>query len=390
MSHRCGAFLLMALLPLLSAVERPAGLGDVVDVRFWSYPDYTRVVVELDRSVEVEVRRLPADVKAERPERLYVDLPRIWVGRRYADGVEVGDGLLRDVRLGQNTLQSSRLVLDLEQYDRHRLLTLRSPDRVVLDVYGRRDGRDSHPGDASEPLSRLSMPLRSIRTVVVDPGHGGRDPGAIGLGGIREKDLNLEIARLLRKRLEQRGFQVMLTRDDDRTLDLEERTAVAESANGDLFISIHANASPRRSTRGLEIYYLDESHERHSLGVAARENGVPASEVDSLQRTLARLRVSEASVHSGQLAQLVHDEVVPSLRRNHRDFQDLGVKKGPFYVLFMSSMPSILVEAGFLTNRADVKLLRDDAFLEGLAEQIASGLERYRDRESHLASGVGG
>ena len=117
---------------------------------------------------------------------------------------------------------------------------------------------------------------------------------------------------------------------------------------------------------------------------------MPRSEVDSLQRTLARLRVSEASVHSGQLAQLVHDEVVPSLRRNHRDFQDLGVKKGPFYVLFMSSMPSILVEAGFLTNRADVKLLGDDVFLEALAEQIASGLARYRDRESHMASGVGG
>ena len=168
-----------------------------------------------------------------------------------------------------------------------------------------------------------------------------------------------------------------------------ERTAIAESSGGDLFVSIHANASPRRATRGLEIYYLDESHERHSLGVAARENGVPRSEVDSLQRTMARLRVSEASLHSGRLARVVHDELVPGLRKEHRDFRDLGVKKGPFYVLFLSSMPSILVEAGFLTNRSDAALLRDREFLAAMAEQIAEGLARYRGDGDKLAAGLG-
>jgi N-acetylmuramoyl-L-alanine amidase len=387
---------MLLLAPWLLAVERPPGLGDVEDVRFWSYPDYTRVVVEFSRPVEVaEVHRLEANSSAERPERLYLDLPRIWVGRRYLEGIPVGDGLLQGVRLGQNTLTRSRLVIDLERYDRHRLLTLRSPDRVVVDIYGSREKPESlrwpdRRGGEISPDSRLSMPLRSVRTVVVDPGHGGADPGAIGLGGIREKQLNLELARLLAKQLEEVGFQVVMTRNDDSTLSLEERTAIAESADGDLFVSIHANASPQRGTRGFEIYYLDESHERHSLGVAARENGVPPGEVDSLQRALAKLRVSEASNHSSRLAQAVHDTIVPGVGRAHRNFQDLGVKKGPFYVLFLSSMPSILVEVGFVTNRKDVALLRDGSFRETMAGSMAAGLARYRDQRLGEDAGAGG
>ena len=110
--------------------KRPPGLGDVTDVRTWSHPDYTRVVVELDRAIRVpDVKRLAANPKAGRPERLYLDLGETWVGRDYADGIPVGDGLLEAVRLGQNTLRNSRLVIDLARYDRHRLLTLRSPHR---------------------------------------------------------------------------------------------------------------------------------------------------------------------------------------------------------------------------------------------------------------------
>ena len=148
---------LALLLPLLLGVERPSGLGDVTDVRFWSYPDYTRVVVELTRETakDVDVRRLPADAKAGRPERLYLDLPKIWVGRRFVDGIPVSDGLLQGLRLGQNTLAVSRLVIDLERYQRHRLLMLRSPDRVVVDVYGSRGPGDpgaARPGAGLAPV----------------------------------------------------------------------------------------------------------------------------------------------------------------------------------------------------------------------------------------------
>jgi N-acetylmuramoyl-L-alanine amidase len=380
------AFLILGLLPLLLGVDRPPGLGDVREVRTWSYKDYTRVVLELSREVELPeagLVRLAANRRAGRPERLYLDVPGIWVGLRYEDGIEVGDGLLQGVRVGQNTLRRSRLVIDLERYDHHRLFTLASPPRIVVDVFGARKKRQR---DSS---GRLPAGLRRVHTVVVDPGHGGRDPGATGIGGLREKDVNLSIAKRLAKRLEGRGFEVVLTRDDDRSLNLEERTAIAESAGGDVFISIHANASRRAKTRGIEIYTLDENHERHSLDVAARENGVPASKLDPLQRALARLRVDEVGSHSERLASLVHDEVISAAKKTNRSQPDLGVKKGPFYVLFMSSMSSVLVETGFLTNKKDAELLRSAKYQRVLAESIAKGVAGYRQQmEQGLVSYV--
>ena len=375
-----GAWLLVGigcLVPFLLGVERPGGLGDVADVRTWSYDGYTRVVVELSRSVDVseaDLVRLSADARAGRPERLYLDVPGIWVGRRYEQGVEVGDGLLAGVRLGQNTLRRTRLVIDLDRYGDHRLFTLPSPPRIVVDVYGEGPSGDAGKGSGV----RLPTELRRVHTVVVDPGHGGKDPGAIGQGGLREKDVNLSIARALASKLDERGFEVVLTRDDDRTLTLEDRTARAESAGGDVFISIHANASRRQGARGFEVYTLDANHERHSLDVAARENGVPAARLDPLQRALAQIQVSEVGEHSARLAGLIHDNVIRAARVRDRSLPDLGVKKGPFYVLFMSRMSSVLVETGFVTNRRDARLLRSAPYRAMIAEQIAAGVDRYR------------
>jgi N-acetylmuramoyl-L-alanine amidase len=378
----------------LLGVERPKGLGDVREVRTWSYPDYTRVVVEMTRSVDLTedaVVRLAADERAKRPERLYVDVPGIWVGRRYVDGVPVGDGLLQGVRIGQNTLHASRIVIDLDRYADHRMFTLRSPDRVVIDVYGERGAVTVKPNSpkSTARARRLSMVSRPIQTVVIDAGHGGKDPGAIGVGGIREKDVNLRLSRMLARRLEARAFRVVMTRDADRFVDLEERTVIAESAGGDVFVSIHANASHNRRLRGIEIYYLDAGHRRHNLDVAARENGVARAELDTLQRTLAKLRVAEASHHSKALADTVHADLTGGLAQTFGGVPDLGVKQGPFYVLFMSSMPSILVETGFLTNRQDARLLRSDAYLDTVAAQIAAGIGHYRNRGRQLTADAG-
>jgi N-acetylmuramoyl-L-alanine amidase len=301
------------------------------------------------------------------------------VGRRYVDGIELGDGLLRGVRIGQYTVETSRVVLDLERYERHRLIELSHPPRVVIDVYGRRPGPQG--GDPARPAPGGRAP----RTVVLDAGHGGRDPGAIGVGGVREKAVTLKLAKELGPRLEDRGFRVVYTRENDRTLSLEERTAIAEAAGGDLFISLHANASRRRSVKGIETYYPDVDHARHTLRVAARENGVPRSELDDLQKTMAQLRAREVSPRSRRLAELVQAALVQGLPSSYGSVDDLGVKKGPFYVLFLSDMPAILVEVGFVTNRSEAKRLRDDRYLEVVAEHIASGLSRYRSSDATIA-----
>lgn len=365
------AFLAL-LLPLLLGVTRPPGLGDVSDVRHWSYDEYTRVVVELDRLVDTEVRRLPADGSSGRPERLYLDLPGVWVGRAYSDAIPVGDGLLRGIRLGQNTLRTTRLVIDLERYERHRLLILSSPPRVVVDVYGQR-ARPRHAGPRLHPAER------PVRRVVLDPGHGGRDPGAISRSGQREKDVVLRLALALRPRLVARGFEVVLTRDSDRTLELEERTALAEGVGGDLFVSLHANAAPSHRLRGIETYYLDKSHERHTVRVAAHENGISAAELDSLQRTVAGFRISEVSERSEQLARSVHRSMLDGMRNRFGQVNDLGIKKGPFFVLYLSDLPSILVEIGFLTHPEEERRLREPAYLNALADEIADGIVAYRE-----------
>jgi N-acetylmuramoyl-L-alanine amidase len=386
---RAAVALLIALAGGLAGITRPPSLLDVKEVRHWSYPDYTRVVIEL--TGEVALRNTPQLLPAvqDRPQRLYLDIDGVWVGTNFSEGLPVGDGLLRGVRIGQNTERAARVVLDLQNYSRHRVLVLSHPDRVVIDVYGSRRGDarpdgDATPHVAAAPPPRASEPppvpgyLRALQTVVLDPGHGGNDPGAIGVGGLREKDVTLRLAMALRPKLEARGFSVVMTRNGDRTLSLEERTAIAEASRGDVFISLHANAAPRRALNGIETYYPDANHERHSLRVAARENGVSRAQLNALQRTLANLRLSEVSPQSRRLAEHVQSEMVTGMPREFRPVVDLGVKKGPFYVLFLSSMPSVLVESGFVTHAKEAKRLRDDRYVNALAEQIAQGLADYR------------
>jgi N-acetylmuramoyl-L-alanine amidase len=388
MTRRNFVLLLLLISSIAMGVSRPRGLADVLDVRHWSYSDYTRVVVELSRPVETEVRHLAPDPSARKSERLYLDLPGIWVGRDYISGIPVGDGLLRAVRLGQNTLRTARVVIDVENYDRHRLLFLTHPDRLVIDVYGRRKAGTRRDGPGVPGVrrdDRLSPDAREVRTVIVDPGHGGADPGAIGVGGLREKDVTLRLSKLLSAKLRALGFRVVATREGDRSVSLEERTAIAEASNGDVFVSLHANSAPRRSVQGIETYYPDANHERHSLRVAMRENGVSRDQLNELQRTLAKLRIAEISPYSQRLASLVQRQLARALPSRYGKIQDLGAKKGPFYVLFLSNMPAILIEAGFLTNKSDAKRLRNSDYLDSVATQISTGLQRYRDSGSTLA-----
>ncbi len=364
-------------------------------VRHWSYDAYTRVVIEFSGPVETSIQRLPADAAAERPERLYFDLPGVWVGREWDTPQPVADGLLGTIRLGQFASDSARAVIDLARYERHRMFALTGPDRLVIDVFGPRAARSLDPGadlaaaerEAGSAAGGAAPPARKL-LVVLDPGHGGNDPGTLGARGMREKDITLAVARSAKRRLEARGFDVLLTRSSDRTLSLEERTAIAEGANGDVFVSIHVNAAPRTRVRGIETYYLDANHERHALGVAARESGVQPGQLDALQRVLAGFKVSEVGSRSARLASSVHREVVGGVRAAYGSVDDLGVKRGPFHVLFLSDAPAVLVEIGFLSNPTEAARLRSSLYREVIAEQIARGLSRFRsERVARVAGG---
>ncbi len=378
------------------AEDAHTGRTRVRAVRHWSSDAYTRVVIELSGPVATAIQRLPADRAAGRPERLYVDLPGVWVGRDWDAPQPVADGLLGTIRLGQFDSGSARAVIDLARYERHRMFALTGPDRLVIDVFGPRADRPPDPGidlAAAEREGALGRepappPFERKLLVVLDPGHGGDDPGTLGARGMREKDITLAVARSAKGRLEARGFDVLLTRSTDRTLSLEERTAIAEGANGDVFVSIHVNAAPRARVRGIETYYLDANHERHALGVAARESGVQPGQLDDLQRVLAGFKVSEIGSRSARLANSVHREVVGGVREAYGSVDDLGVKRGPFHVLFLSDAPAVLVEIGFLSNPTEAARLRSPLYREVIAEQIARGLSRFRsERSPRVAAG---
>jgi N-acetylmuramoyl-L-alanine amidase len=380
-----GAALVCALALGAAAPARGEARGAVRDVRHWSYGAYTRVVVELSQPVETVVREAPPDPASGTPSRLYLDLPGVWVGRSRDEPIPVRDGLLRRIRLGQNTRDTTRVVLDVERWDRYRLLHLAGPDRIVVDVFGpRRAG--AAPASVA-PAVRPSMELRPVQRIVVDAGHGGSDPGAIGWGRLREKEVTLRLARALRRELLARGFDVVLTREGDRTLSLLERTAIAEGAGGDLFVSLHANSARNRAASGIEVYTLDENAQRQTLRLAARENGVAPGQVDPLQRLLTRLRVSEASARADGLADVVYEEIVRGMGRRWPSVgAGRGRLRGPFYVLYLSDMPSILIETGFVTHKGDARRLRDPDYLDAMAAQVAQGIARFRDASAPLVA----
>ncbi len=345
----------LALLGLLclGAGVRPAGLGDVTDVRVSDHDRFSRVVVELSRRAHYRLQRISD------PARLYIDIDSTWIEppEREQRTSSRGSPLL-GVRGGQNTLQTARVVLELDSPDRdHRIFFLEQPFRIVTDVFAG---------------------ARPVRRVILDPGHGGKDPGASGRSRLREKDVVLRIAKRAKRELERAGLEVFLTRSRDVYLTLEERTTKANQLGGDMFVSIHANASPRRSTQGLETYLLDTRYDRQTARVAARENGTTVAALNDLQLILASLRLGYNERYAARLAQHVHRDLTRRLRSYHRPTRDLGVKRGPFLVLFQADMPAVLVEVGFLSNRGEAKRMRTDAFVQAAAEGIARGILAYR------------
>jgi N-acetylmuramoyl-L-alanine amidase len=231
-------------------------------------------------------------------------------------------------------------------------------------------------------------PQRRVNKIILDPGHGGKDPGAIGRLGTEEKTIVLDIARRVKKHLTQSGFEVILTRDSDDYVSLAERAEKAAKSGADLFVSIHANAAPNRSATGLETYFLSEAKTDWERAVAARENAAFERELanplikdnDPVTLILADLAQNEFLFESSELAGRIQEAALSAICA-----QDRGVRQANFYVLRNIFVPAVLVECGFLSNRQEEKLLRNPAHREKIARAIAQGIKNFtRDYESRL------
>ena len=217
-----------------------------------------------------------------------------------------------------------------------------------------------------------------IGRIVIDAGHGGHDSGTLGAGGIEEKDVVLDVALRLGKLLHDRlGAEIVYTRADDTFIPLETRTAIANKAQADLFISVHANSSQDDSARGVEVYYLNFTSDAEAMEVASRENAVSTQSVHQLSDLVKKIALKDKIDESRELAEDVDQSLYSGLTKGNEGLKNRGVKKAPFVVLIGANMPSILAEISFVTNPTDADELRRPEYRERVAQSLYAGVARY-------------
>jgi N-acetylmuramoyl-L-alanine amidase len=259
----------------------------------------------------------------------------------------------------------------------------------VIDVWGSKTAKAPvtpspsatvKKGGKIPPGSLAKQLALGVRRVVIDPGHGGKDYGAPGyLKGVHEKNVVLQIAKRLAKKIKtELGLEVILTRNSDRSLTLEERTAFANTKSADLFISIHTNASRDRRAYGLETYFLNLATDEEAIRVAAMENATSTKNISDLQKILFDLMQNAKINESSRLAAFVQSAMVGHLRdKRYTRVKSKGVKQAPFYVLLGAQMPSILIETSFISNPRECKRLVNPQYQDRIAEGIVKGIRNY-------------
>lgn len=363
----------------LSVAEWAEGRSDLGDARLTRIDVYgapqqeeeggvVRVVLQFEGVAVFERGELPREGVV--PRRAYLDLNNTALGEDVPRAVPVGGAGLERVRAAPFEAGVTRVVFDLQDGARYRLFFLPDPYRVVIDFEraGATPESPARPGEA-----------RAVRTIVIDPGHGGNEYGARH-GGLKESELTLDISRRIATILERRlpEARILLTRHRDEVLSLERRVAFANAVDADAFVSVHLNAADDPVEHGgVATFVLDTTNDRQAIRLAARENGTSTQEVSGLQRILAGLHRQEQLTESRSLAELVQIGTLAGGRRVLPELPDRGVKSAMFYVLVGAKMPAILLEASFLTQPQENRALATERYRQALAEGAAEGIVRW-------------
>ena len=341
-------------------------------------PESFRLVLDLDRKTRVK-KHLPS-----REDGLVVEIPHAALSKsaqtKIAQGSLDGRFIVR-----QTPDDSVTVTLPNGSFQRYALFSLTNPPRLVVDVVPSGVQPSAPTLDMTEPAAAPTPPpqplpprAKAFTTIVIDPGHGGRDPGAHGYRGTEEKDITLKVGLKLRELLKKDpGVRVLMTRERDVFVELEDRARFANSNEADLFVSIHVNSHPQRSVRGIEIYHFGEAKDQRALELAARENGTPLSSTgmgwEYLVADLLTTKKIEASL---ELAWTTKEAMITHLNGQYA-LVDHGVKTAPFYVLRFTSMPSILAEIAYISNAAEEELLRTGTFVTRVAESLHEGVAAF-------------
>jgi N-acetylmuramoyl-L-alanine amidase len=365
---------------LLSSVKR-----DVL-------PDALRITLELEREARFD------DERIDGPSRVVIDLFDTRVVEALKDAtLTYGDDVVQRIRVGRQRDARTRVVLDLKGAARHSVYALYNPYRVVIDVErtplatsapDTKRAVTSPPPSATRPAApvtnadggfSLSRQLGlGIARIVIDPGHGGHDPGAEARG-LTEAEVTLDVALRLEKLLsKQPGVEVLLTRRANTFVPLEERTAIANRAEADLFLSIHTNANANTRTTGVETYILNFASNSRAEAVAARENAGSLRTMRELPDIVKAIALNNKIDESRDFAASVQASMFEGVRRTNKQARNLGVKQAPFMVLIGARMPSVLAEISFLTNRQEAALLRTAKYRDQIAAALMKGVMKYQ------------
>jgi N-acetylmuramoyl-L-alanine amidase len=411
----------------------PAGIVTIRGISRTPLPDGVRVSIEMDRELLFKQERL------ENPKRVFFDLRNANLSPGLRDKtLSFSDDIVREIRVGRHPQNTTRVVMDTEGVESYSVFTLYNPYRVIVDF--RRKGVVAAapplvPGPPvsaavpttgfvkaepkpvppalppatpvvtaapltplpSRPVAPLTMsaptvPLANsngqfsiarqlglgVSRIVLDPGHGGHDPGVHG-NGINESELVLDVSLRVKKLLEnQPGMDVVMTRDTDIFIPLEQRTAIANREGADLFLSIHANASRNVKAGGVETYFLNFAANPEAEAVAARENSASGQTMHRLPDIVRAITLNNKIDESRDFADAVQKSMVRTLSPRNRELQDRGVKQAPFVVLIGAGMPSVLAEISFVSHKQEGLLLKTPAYRQQIAEALFDAIVKYQ------------
>lgn len=335
----------------------------ITELARYGSQDTARIVVFLNRPARYVMGKLAAG--GGRGPRLFLDIDQA----TYAGAAEydVG-GVVERVRLGQQG-QAVRVVLDLREQVSERVFFLPEPFRLIIDVASVSGGRGLG----------APRPAKEISRVVLDAGHGGHDPGAIGGSGLMEKDVALDVALraapLIAREL---GVSALLTRETDEFVPLDERVARANAFNADLFVSLHCNASHGADGHGVMTFVLDSSRDQVALQVAARENDASEAASTQLARAMSQVMDTSTSRASAGFARLLQRASLASLGQDYPGVWDGGVRQAGFYVLAGAHMPAVLFEMSFISNPTEELRLESPGYRQRLADGVVNAIRAYK------------
>ncbi len=357
----------------------------MTDIQYWLAPDHIQTIISFDRAVQ------PSYHHRSNPARFVLEIPNCedihgdWK-------IPVNDVILQRIRVQRLINGTTQVVFDLTERVEATVQTLPQfngqPDRVVVNLFDRVREEQSQQQWVERHQMTAQLKQNEYYIVVLDPGHGGRDPGAIGQSGLKEKDIVLDIAREMQTLIQQNApnIKVFLTRDGDYFLPLQRRTEIAEEYHADLFISLHVNANPNRRVHGFSVYTLSENAtDAAARELAEKENAVdvlfggiatPVPKHDSLLTfVLIDLSKTVWLQHSLKFGQMTVNDTVANLRE-HNIYKE-GLKRAAFIVLRTADMPAVLVEACYMSNKKEEALLNRKDFRAKIAQSLVKSTIEY-------------